>query len=536
MEKLTLGRHVPYLRSVGFPHDNFSRTYSSFHYQRGGLMRRRTLPSLLVQSSLLGAVALTTGIGVFEAKVIAQAPPYKQMEVKLKPDKVVEKGREKSKAASGKTEKLDLSPLDEYYRDYLIPQLTQSIPDLVNVARREILQDIDTIEKNKELSAKFNASFIAQMKELAGKDKNGKTFAPHTRINAAFLLGRLNSEVTNNLGKPEARVQQSLLDFIEQKENEGLTSSALSTLSRHIRAGAVNEAGLNKFVSVLQSQLAGPAPVTRDPDSHDYLTEQIIQCLTDIVKLDPEKGPGKLAAAALTPALLKIIDEQKSEWLVEAALVSFGTLKTVNLSPEEVITLEKAIAKFVKQSLKDWKKRITSSSGLTGGMGGGTGYPGGGMSEMSSSGGPGKGGMGAGMEGGEGYGPAMGGAKPNQKKNPTEEQPKEVKNARRIAHQRFERIHLALNGAPRKPTTALAASSNVDKALVALISAEEKVKVTGLLAKVELFQEELNDHNIKDLSSLTIAVTKSVKELRVACDLILGEKKTVVSDTEDDPF
>ena len=153
-------------------------------------MRRRTLPSLLVQSSLLGAVALSTGFGLFEAKTSAQAPPYKQMDVKLKPDKVAEKGREKSKAASGKTEKLDLSPLDEYYRDYLIPQLTQSIPDLVNVARREILQDIDTIEKNKELSAKFNASFIAQMKELAGKDKNGKTFAPHTRINAAFLLGR----------------------------------------------------------------------------------------------------------------------------------------------------------------------------------------------------------------------------------------------------------------------------------------------------------------------------------------------------------
>lgn len=500
-------------------------------------MCRHTLPSLLVQSSFVGAVALTSGFGLFEAKTIAQAPPLKQKEVRLKADKeITEKASEKNKARSGKSEKMDLAPLDEYYRDFLIPLLTQSSPDLVNRARREILEDIEAIEKNKELNPKFNASFIAQMKELAGKDKDGKTFAPQTRINAAILLGRLNKEVTNNLTTPEPKVQASLLEFIEQKDNDGLTSSGLSTLARHIKSATVNEVVLNKFVPVLQSQLTSPAPINRDPDAHNYLTEQVILCLTEIAKIDPDKGPGKLAATALAPALVKIIDEQKSEWLVETALLSFGTIKTVSLTPEEVITLEKAIAKFVKQSLKDWKKRITSSTGLMGG--GGSGYPGGGMDGMSSSGGPGKGGMGAGMDGGDsGYGQAMGGTKPNPKKNPTEEQPKEVKNARRIAHQRFERIHLALNGAPRKPTSALAASSNVDKALVALISAEEKDKVTGLLAKVELFQEELNDHNIKDLTTLTIAVAKSVKELRVACDLILGEKKSAVVDAdEDDPL
>lgn len=499
-------------------------------------MRRRTLPSLLVQSSFVGAVALTTGFGLLEAKSMAQAPPFKQKEVKLKADKeIAEKASEKNKAKSGKTEKMDLAPLDEYYRDFLIPLLTQSSPDLVNRARREILEDIEVIEKNKELNPKFNASFIAQMKELVSKDKDGKAFAPQTRINAAILLGRLNKEVaTNNAATPEPKVQASLLEFIEQKDNDGVISSGLSTLTRHIKSGTVNEAVLNKFVPVLVSQLKAPAPVNRDPDAHNYLTEQVILCLTEIAKLDSDKGPGKLAATALAPALLKIIDEQKSEWLVEAALQCFGSIKSVGLTPEEVITLEKAIARFVKQSLKDWKKRIASSSALVGGMGGGTGYPGG-MDGMSSSGGPGKaGGMGGGMDGGDGYGAAMGGTKPNPKK--TEEQPKEVKNARRIAHQRFERIHLALNGASRKPANATAAAAIVDKALVSLISAEEKDKVTGLLSKVELFQEELNDHNIKDLTSLTIAVTKSVKELRVACDLILGEKKSVVADTEDEAF
>ncbi len=505
-------------------------------------MRRRTLSSLLVQSSLLGAVSLATGFGLLEAKAIAQAPSFKQKEVKLKvPKEIAEKASEKNKARSGKTEKLDLTPLDEYYRDFLIPNLTQPSPELVNGARREILEDIEAIEKNKDLSPKFNASFIAQMRELAGKDKDGKTFSPQARINAAILIGRLNSEVTSKEAKPEKLVLQSLLEFIDQKENDGLIFSGLSSLARHVKAGFVTEPVLNKFVSVLQSQLAGPAPVTRDPDAHYYLTEQVIYCLTEIAKLDPDKGPSKLAVTALTPALLKIIDEQKSEWLVETALQSFGTIKTSNLTPEEVITLEKAIAKFVKQSLKDWKKRVSSSAGSATG----TGYPGGmgammgGGADLAGPGGPGSGGSGKGgpgTDGGDAYpgGSGPGGAKP--KKNPVEEQPKEVKNARRIAHQRFERIHLALNGAPKKPTNALAASSNVDKALLALISAEEKEKVTGLLAKVELFQEELNEHTIKDLASLTLAVSKSVKELRVACDLILGEKKTAVVETEDDAF
>ena len=499
-------------------------------------MRRRTLSSLLVQSSLLGAFALTTGLGLFEAKTIAQVPPFKEKVVKFKLEgkEFSDKLLEKNKAKNGKTEKLDLAPLEEYYRDFLIPLLTQSSPELINKARREILEDIETIEKNKELSAKFNASFITQMKELVGKDKEGKTFSPQTRIDAAVLLGRLNSEVASSGAvKPEPKVQASLLEFIEQKENDGLTFSGLSTLNRHIKSGTVNEAVLNRFVSVLQSQLTGPAPITRDPDAQNYLTEHIIQCLTEIAKIDSDKGPGKLATVALTPALLKIIDEQKSEWLVESALMSFGTLKNVSLTPEEVLTLEKAIAKYVKQSLKDWKKRITSSGSLAT-----SGYPGG--SDMMGSaggagGGPkGKGGMSSmeGTEGGYPGGGPSGGTKP--KKGSFEDQPKEVKNARRIAHQRFERIHIALNGAPRKPIQPVQPTPTVDKALLALASAEEKGKVTDLLTGTEHFQKDLNDEKVTDLASLSFAVSKSVKELRAACDLILGEKKSAVVDADED--
>ena len=540
-------------------------------------MRRQTLTGLLVQSCLFGTAAVVAASGYFEsravAQVAAQAADFKVREPKLKAPKdqkeITEKQGEKNKAKSGKTEKLDLAPLETYYREQLIPELTQPSPDGMNFARREMLDDIDAIEKNKELSAKFNTMFIPLMRELALKDKDGKAFSPQTRINAAILLGRLNSETTNSGSKPEPKIQSTIKELLEQKDNDGLVSVALSSLALQIKGGVVAEPARVGFVQILQTQLADPQPLTRNTDSHHYVTEQVIECLTEIAKLDPEKGAGMAAATALTPALVKIIDAQESEWLVESALVSFGSIKTVNLTPEDAITLEKAIAKFTKQSLKDWRKRITSSSGSTGGayggmggkgggsssdgeMGGGGGYGGyggGGMSKGGGGGG-GKGGGGKGGGGGEGgggyggYGGAggKGGAAP-KKTNPFEDQPKEVKNARRIAHQRFERIHLALNGNfndghGRKTVTASQPSTpSEDKALISLIASnqKEKEKVSSLLTKIEKFQNDLNGEKIADLGSLTSAVRVSRRGILNACDLITGEKKEAVdADDEED--
>ncbi len=534
-------------------------------------MRRRTLTCLLVQTSLFGAIALVAGFGFYESKTFAQgAAPidFKVRESKLKilrdkkeiTDKeITEKQSEKNKAKGGKGEKLDLAPLESFYRDHLIPELTQPSPEGMNSARREMMEDIDAIEKNKELSTKFNTYFIPLMRDLVFKDKDGKAFSPQTRINAAILLGRLNSEATNNGSKPEPKIQTSLREILEQRDNDGLVSVALSTLVRHIKGAVVAEPARVGFVQILQSQLTDLQPLTRNSESHHYLTEQVIDCLTEIAKLDPDKGAGKAAATALTPALVKIIDAQESEWLVESALVSFGNIKAVNLTPDDALTLEKAIAKFTKQSLKDWQKRIASSSGSTAGgygMGsngsggdGETGSSGSGYgASMGKGGGGAKGGKGGGgSEGGSGdmYG-GKGGASP-KKTNPFEDQPKEVKNARRIVHQRFERIHLALNGTSndghaRKAvtTTQLSAqpsATSEEKALLALISAnqKEKEKVVSLLTKIEKFQNDLNGEKIADLNSLKMTVSKSIRGIRNACDLITGEKKEVVeTDDEED--
>ncbi len=499
-------------------------------------MRRRTHSSLLVKSSLLsaiasmGAVALMVGSGMFESKTMAQAAQdaaFKVKDVKLKDKEISEKAIERNKSKSGKTEKVDLAPLDLYYRDYLIPLLTQaSSPESINKARKEILDDIETIEKNKALSAKFNPTFIPLMRELVLKGTDGKSYSPQTQINALILLGRLNSEVpASGAVKPEAGIQKTLVDVIDQKENDGLISCGLSILARHLKGSAVTENFRIGFVKKLQTHLTAPAPLTRDLDAHHYLIEQVIECLTIIAKLDPDKESGKLATATLSPALVKIMGAQESEWLVEKALLSFGMITPVNLSPDDVAVVEKAIAKFVKQSLKDWKKRIADSGGSGGSMGT-SGYGGSGMMG-------GMGGMGG--EGGEGGYGMTGASTSNKKPNAFDKQPKEVKNARRIAHQRFERIHYALNSEFLAPKPLVADSKErvplAQKSLLALISdnEKEKEKVTELIMKIEQFQKDLNDEKVIDLNALSMSVNKSIRDIRVVCELILAEAKEEIS-------
>ena len=393
------------------------------------------------------------------------------------------------------------------------------------MARREILDDIETIEKNKTLSAKFNPVFIKDMRELVLKDTDGKSYAPQTQIDALILLGRLNSEVLpTGVVKPEAGVQKTIVDAIDQKENDGLIWAGLNILFRHLNGNAVTENFRKGFITKLQTLLTAPAPLNRDLDAHHYLMEQVIECLTKIAQLDPDKESGKLAAAALTPALVKIMEVQESEWLVEKALLSFGLFTPVNLTPEDVIVVEKAIAKFVKQSLKDWKKRIADSGVAMGGAMGGMGGMSGGMM-----GGPGGGMMGEG--GGDGGMGMLGGPGSNRKPNAFDKQPKELKNARRIANQRFERIHCALNSEFLPPKQLVADSKErvplVQKALLALISdnEKEKEKVTELILKIEQFQKAVNDEKIVDLNALSMSVSKSIRDIRVACDLILSDAK-----------
>ena len=502
-------------------------------------MRRHSLIRALVRLSLVPTLSALAVCSVVESRSSAQNAPaateFRTRESKLKTEKEIS---DKAKAKS-KAEVANFPAFEEYYRDYLLPQLTHSA-EAINGARREIVGDLAALEtgRDKELIVKFNAMLVKELADLLSlPDKDGrapaKSYSPITRINAAVLVGRMNSSAANNIGVPEAKVQPLLVGMMSQSENDGLVSSAYSTLSRHLRANVVSDAYKKGFVAKLRVHLDSPQPAPRNLDAQNYLTEQVIDCLTQIAKVEPEKEHAKLATAALLPTLVKIITTEgppmESEWLVESAMLSLGEINTTGLAPEDVLKVEKSTANFVKRSIKDWKKRIFHTNAMGGG-GMGSGGMMGGMGGSEGGYGGMKGGMGGEGEGGGMFGGSGAGG---NKKPPKKEEPKELKNARRIAQQRFEKIHMALNGAPRKP---LASATKVEKerGLLAIVPETEKEKVKALIEKVEQFQTDVSDEKVADLNSLTVKVYKSIKEMREACELIVAEAK-VKTETDEDP-
>jgi hypothetical protein len=525
-------------------------------------MSPRARFSHLLRSTIYGvSLALVTCIGtpdgVRQAWGQENPPKTKSLEVKLKDEaSIKEKRKEKDVARAIKTDKFDIAAIDAFYKDYLIPRLTSLSPEVINVTRSEIQFDIAAVEGNKDLLKAYNTLLIRYATGLI----NRKEYSPATRINAAILLGRLNSVVNKSGPVPEAAVQGLLINLVDPNEMEGLSSSAMSSLRRHLVTlpeNTMSEANRLLLVGKLKAFMEAPVPTSRNAEAQDYLQGQVIDCLTLIAKIEPGKEPSKQATEFLTPVLLKLLSEDTSEWLLETVCLSLGTIKPVNLTPEDLAKVEVGIAKFARTSMTSWKKRILMSTALAagggmgpGGMGmmGGPGGPGG-AGPGSGSGGPGSGsgggsddeGGGGGSAGGRGSGGSGGPGGPGgPARPPRQEKPKEVVNARRIAHQRFERIHFALNGAygaPKKEQPGV--KTPEPSGLISLLADEgKKEKIKSLIEKIEAFQSDLNDEKIVDLSTLTMKVGKSSKELRLICVDISGEKKPDVVEEEvsSDPF
>jgi hypothetical protein len=436
----------------------------------------------------------------------------------------------KLKARSAKSEKSDLAPIESFYRDFLRPNLTQPSPETINQTRKEFMEDANNVVANPSLVRAYNDSVIGLMGELI-RPKDKVVFHPNTRISALVILGNLNSEVSKDgaTKKPDAAVQTVLASLIDPTEIDALSCLSMRILSRHLAQKVVAENAKKAFVGKLKSFLEAPVPPNRTSEANKYLIGQAIECLTLIAITDTDKEASKLACEFLTPLLVQRFESESSEWLMETVCLSLGQITPVNLSEEDLVKIEYGLAKYARQSLKDWKKRI-SNSGAAG---------------MGMMGGYGMGSDGAGsMEGGSGDGfgyPGGMGMKDQPKKNPYDLQPKEVKNARRIAHQRFEAIHLALNGTYRKPVEAKptdgsplkpAPVAEVNGLLKLMPESPKKDNIRKLTEKVEAFQTELNDEKVKDLSTLFTAVGKSMKGLREICVEIMGEDPTVITDED----
>lgn len=437
--------------------------------------------------------------------------------------------RKKEKDELLTPEKFDLAGAEAYYKENLLPRLLQANAVSMNDARNELFNDIEAIERKSRGNAKnledYNKMLARILLDVINvKDKDGRSAHPSSRVLAAVIAGRLNRLPSSSQsgGLPDPEGTKILLRIFVPTENDGMVAAALTHLPRHwIWPGMdanTMELARKKFVANVEAFLAAQKPAARGEEEESYLRELLIENLTIIANGESE------SAKSAKPVLLSLVKtamqkyKSESEWLVETAIHSFGQIAKPELPAEEVVELENHTIKFLQASLRSWNRRCAQTSatssggypgGMPGGMPGGLGPPGGPGGGLGSDDGAGEGG------GGSGAGRPGAPAAPKPK-NAFDEQPKEVRVARRILQQRLEKIHYGLNGFGK-------ANANApSKGLVVIAEAGRQENIRSVVAAIETLQKAINDDKIKDLSSLVNTTRSAVAGLQSACEAIVG--------------
>ena len=514
---------------------------------------RRFLLGLVVAS---GTITASTWSNEAWAQTYVEIPPA------ISGQDATKLSRERSKILKGEG---DVRTLLDYYAKFSIPGLTQGSlanqAKFINRFRQELLGDADTASKTKSVTKDFNRGLIAALqpvvenkplKGLKAEDKNlqdGEEYWPASRINAMAVLLSLNEApaAAPIPPVPERAMLTVLNDLLKNPTLDAITYMALQGIQRQLRFDAstskpeepakpkhVPEAGRAAFVQSIENLLKIEQPAFRTDAAHEKLKEQCLVTLTLLGSTAaPDAPSGTKASEIVSQMVTEILSsDTASEWIKETACKSIGTVQLTKLPDDQLEKFYKAFASYGIKSIKEWRVRVASSSGLSaaggyggmGGMGGmGGGGPGGGPG--GPGGGPGGPGGGDGEGGYGGYGGGMGGTQTQ----PRQSQPPEVKNARRLAHQRFEALHLAANGKSRKWPATHQMSKIQDKDLGFAVLLKENEKQKGLLKdlieKLELCQEELGDEKIMTLAELTAKIRKPIAELRVAFELFSGQRE-----------
>jgi len=476
--------------------------------------------SRLTFAILLGTVFAPSALGQ-EAAPAAAAPQYK---VKTIDPELCNDKRTKEKGDLLSLEKFDAGALDSYYRECLFVRLTQLDAESMNRARSELMFDIETAERKLKGSAEsiseFNRVLVRNLKEIISKDQEGKSYHPSARIIAAVAAARLNRQAATSqsggLADPEGT--KILVALLSPTENDGMVATSLSHLPRHWQWPGMDESTLEsarvKFVANVQAFLAAQKPSARGAEEDSYLKELMIENLTIIANSKGESA--KQALPVLMSLILPAIKDGKteSEWLVEKSMWSLGQLNLKDQPPEGFTTAEKGAVQFVQASLDSWNKRCNQTSSSTAGgymgMGGKAGGPGG------RGGAPGLGGGGS-IGGDDGGGPPGFGGAAAKPKNAFEDQPKEVRNARRILQQRLERVHVGLNGFGKKST------EPSTRGLINLLPDTEKGKIQEVLRKIEALQESLNSDKNTGLGEMLATTRRPIYDLQQALSVIVKD-------------
>lgn len=456
----------------------------------------------------------------------------------------------KEKNEKLKPESFDIAGIEAYYQNCLFARLAQPSAESMNRARIDILADIDLIERrakqSPEMLAEYNRMLMRQIKEILSKDNEGKSYHPSARVVAAVIAGRVNRQPASNTsgGQGDPTATKLMIDLLDPKEaeNDGMIATSLSYLPRHWIYPGLDATGLeraqNQFLTNLQAFLMSQKPGARGKKEDEYLKELMIENLTLIAGGKAEAA--KQANSMLAGIILPILREPKkySEWLGEKAMWSFGQVKFADLKPEDVQALQKGSLEFVKSSIEAWSKRCDQTQaaspggfgGMAGGGPGGLGGPGGpgglggpggpgGAGGLGGPGSEGESGPGGGPAGGPAGGPGFGGA--TRPRNPFDDQPKEVRNARRLLQQRLERSHYGLTGTGRKPPPG---NPPVDpKGLIALVDEPSKEKLSDVVKRIEALQDELNKETLTSIDGIRSSTRRPIFDLKQAIAAIIGE-------------
>lgn len=510
-------------------------------------------------------VSLVIATGTIAASTWSSAAwgqTYAEIPLAISSQDAIKLSKDRTKILKGEG---DIKVLMDYYAKYLIPGITQgSLANQakINNARPQLLGDADTALKTKSITKDFNRGLInllqpvvenKPLKGLKPEDKNlqdGEEYWPASRINAMTVLLALNESpaAPPTPPVPERSLQPVLNDLLKNPTLDAITYMALQGVQRQLRFDQsttkpeetpkpkhVLESGRTAFVQSLENLIKIEKPAYRTDVAHEKLKEQCLVSLSLLASTAaPDAASGAKANELVTQMVTEILaDDTASEWIKETACRSIGTVQLSKLPDDQLEKFYKAFARYGIKSIKDWRVRVASSSGLAAGGGyggmGGMGGMGGGMGGYGGAGGGPGGGDGEGGYGGMGGGMGGMGGMGGTQTQPKQTQPPEVKNARRLAHQRFEALHLAANGKSRKWPATHVMNKVQEKSLgfAELLKENEKQSnfLKDLIEKLELCQEELGDEKIMTLTELTTKIRKPIAELRVAFELFAGERE-----------
>ncbi|MBU6172995.1 MAG: hypothetical protein KGQ60_04290 [Planctomycetes bacterium] len=512
---------------------------------------------------------------------VVDAQQFRQDKVTL--DKDADKAKKDAMGAAFKAESLDMTPYKDYYLGKLFPQMTDPTGNLIVEARREIERHIDGMikAKNGAMRDAYNAMMVELLPAwiLRQADKPLQ-YSPATRINAFLLLNRLTDKVVGGRNIPDPRALKVISKALNATEIDAVQFMALRAVENHMKIKPQSEEAKKNderirlsLVNSIKGMISAEPPfaptaepsMPRGMEAHHKMMEQVLIALTTIATTsDPKSESCKIANESATELIKTILfDYRYSEWIKETACWSLGSIQPANLSPEDITKLQNEVGRFAIKFLKEWREKIARSGsfgsgmgmgGYAGGMGSGMGYPGGsgGDGYGSEGGSAGLGGSNSAGYGSEGAGYGMGmGMQTNP--NAASRQPPEVKNARRMGHQRLERLHIALDGqAPTLPQIELRLKAlkgptpvvnpepaKPPKGLLALVGDADKAKIIDAAEKLEKLQKDVSDEKIVDLNSLSAIMRASLREFRLACVEISGDKRDEnVDDTDGatDPF